>query len=652
MDTFEAKLVVLLVAVLTAVGLAVTSLSPGDAGAATRPVTARVPRVPANHSQTAHVARRAIAKASDKDTGATTSEFQVCKVAGDPKLDNVSFPFIEGNWSGSFYTSYSLTAVPAPGSCGPEYSFAPGTTVLVEEAASPGVPVPGVTPSFSVTNGSLASVVSDIDLAAVVVGSGLTTLTVTDLTTSLPQQGTLELCKSAADKYVQGSFDFNVSAPGFSSPQSVPTGQCNDVSVPAGSVSITENVRFPYALTSVSALPKASLVSSDLNTQNAVVAVPSGGDTTVFFKNATLTGFAKVCKTLARPADNVLAGRTFTFSVNAAFDGRSITKLPTSVSVIAANFGTTTCSFLSNRKGPIPLPLGTLVTFTETGLPPTIQSVGTSVSPANLNAGSSPATAQLYVGNLPAPNNFGNLGRGSVTQATFTNEAFGYVEVCKVSSSIEHGIPFQFSIGGLGPIQPVPVGLCSLGFLLPVGTTTISETLPAHVSLHNVSSTSGSTWSGSTATVTVPYDNENIVTFDNEITTGTLKICKAQTSSDAGLQGTTFNLSYSYVHNGVKVNGPDEALKPGQCTLPINGVPVLNQDLSPIRLSITEQTTTVADIGVFSVSVVGGDTVVSSPAPPTHLLSSPGGGTPATLVLNSREGITNVTFVNGIDITG
>ena len=513
------------------------------------------------------------------------------------------------------------------------------------------MPVNGVTPSFSVSNGSLASVVSNIDLAAVVVGSGLTTLTVTDTTTPPPpQQGTLELCKSAADKFVQGSFDFNVSAPGFSSPQSVPTGQCNDVTVPAGNVSITENVKFPYAVTSLSAIPKTALVSSDLSTQNAVVAVPSGGTTTVFFKNTTLTGFVKVCKTVDRPADNVLAGRTFTYSVTATFDGQSISKLPPSVSVIAASFGTTTCSFVSNRKGPIALPLGSLVTFTETGLPPTIQSVGTSVSPANLDAGSSPSVAQLYVGNLPAPNNFGNLGRGSVTQATFTNEAFGYVEVCKVSSSIENGIPFQFSIGGLGPIQPVPVGLCSQGFLLPVGSTTISESVPAHVSLQNVSSTSGSTWSGSTATVTIPFNDENIVTFDNEINTGTLKICKAQTSSDAGLQGTAFNLKYSYVHNGVPVNGPIEALMPGQCTLPINGVPVLNHDLSPIRLSVTEQTTSVANIGVFSVSVVGGDTVVSSPAPPTHFLTSPGGGTPATVVLNSREGITNVTFVNGIDI--
>ena len=147
-------------------------------------------------------------------------------------------------------------------------------------------------------------------------------------------------------------------------------------------------------------------------------------------------------------------------------------------------------------------------------------------------------------------------------------------------------------------------------------------------------------WSGSTATVTIPFNDENIVTFDNEINTGTLKICKAQTSSDAGLQGTAFNLKYSYVHNGVPVNGPIEALMPGQCTLPINGVPVLNHDLSPIRLSVTEQTTSVANIGVFSVSVVGGDTVVSSrPRRPT---SSPHRvvGHPPRWSLNSREGIT------------
>ena len=134
-----------------------------------------------------------------------------------------------------------------------------------------------------------------------------------------------------------------------------------------------------------------------------MVAVPSGGTTTVFFKNTTLTGFVKVCKTVDRPADNVLAGRTLTYSVTATFDGQSISKLPPSVSVIAASFGTTTCSFVSNRKGPIALPLGSLVTFTETA-PSAHDSIGgDQCEPSEPRRWKPPSVAQLYVGNLPAP---------------------------------------------------------------------------------------------------------------------------------------------------------------------------------------------------------------------------------------------------------
>lgn len=238
-----------------------------------------------------------------------------------------------------------------------------------------------------------------------------------------------------------------------------------------------------------------------------------------------------------------------------------------------------------------------------------------------------------------------------MTQATFTNEAFGYVEVCKTSSSIQIGKPFQFSIGGVPSPQTVEVGYCSQGFLLPAGTTTVAETPQAHVSVTSITSTSGAMVAGDSALVTVPYDSENIVTFNNEINDGTLKLCMAQTSSDAGLENTTFDVSYSYVHNGTTVSGPVYGLEPGQCTLPIDNVPVLNSNLSPIQISVTQSTTPVANIGLFQVTVTGGDTVVSSPVPPTHFLSTPS-GTPATVVINSLEGVTNVTFVNGIDIGG
>jgi hypothetical protein len=490
-----------------------------------------------------------------------------------------------------------------------------------------------------------------MDLVAVTVTAGTTTLTVTNTPHSNGQSGTLELCKTAADNYVSGSFTFDLTGPdSFSQTVSVPTGQCNDYPVPSGTIGITEPPEFPYALSSVSAIPSSALLSSDLDTQSASVDVEPGATTTAFFTNSTLTGYVKVCKTLARSADDVLAGQTFTYSVSATFNGVSI-PVP-GVSVVAQDYPTQTCAFAGSTNNPQALPLGTLVTVTETGLPADghIQSVGTGVSPSNLNAGSTSSTTQsLYVGNLPAPNNVGSFGAGSVTQANFTNEAYGTVEVCKTSSSIAMGTPFQFTVAGAS-IPPVEVGFCSNGVVLPVGTTTITEGSQSHITLTNVSASTGAvSQSGNSVTVTVPYDSDNIVTFNNEINSGTLKICKAQTSSDAGLQGQKFNLGYSYTVDGETTTGSG-SLMPGQCMLPIYNVPVLNSDLTPVTVSITEQTTSIANVGLFNVNVVGPDTVVSSPAPPTHLLSASQGGTAATAVLNSLEGVTTVTFVNGIDI--
>ena len=580
-----------------------------------------------------------------------TGSVKVCKVAAPP-LAGDSFPFQTATWSGADYNLLSLTAGPAPGGCATVGPFTVGTILLVEEASTPGVPYPGVTPTFSLSSGTLAGSVPSMDLVAVTVTAGTTTLTVTDTPTTPPQAGTLELCKTAADKYVSGSFTFDLTGPGsFSQTVSVPAGQCNEYPVPSGAIGITEPPEFPYALSSVSAIPSSALLSSDLDTQSASVDVEPGATTTAFFTNSTLTGTAKVCKTLARSADDVLAGQTFTYSVSATFNGVSI-PVPGVVSVVAQDYPTQTCAFVGGTNKPKALPLGTLVTFTETGLPADghIQSVGTSVSPSNLNAGSTSSTTQsLYVGNLPAPNNVGSFGAGSVTQANFINEAFGTVEVCKTSSSINTGTPFQFTVAGAA-IPPVEVGFCSPGVLLPIGTTTITETPQSHITLQSVTATTGAvSQSGNSATVTVPFNSDNIVTFDNEINSGTLKICKAQTSSDAGLQGQTFNLGYSYTVDGTTTSGTDP-LMPGQCARALNNVPVLNSDLTPVTVSITESTTAIANVGLFSVGVVGPDTVVSSPAPPTHLLSAGQGGTAATEVLNSLEGVTTVTFVNGIDI--
>ncbi len=591
------------------------------------------------------VAATAANAAGPTPKAAATGNLNICKVAAAP-LAGQTFPIQVATWSGSFYKVYSLTAGAAPGGCSGSIPFTVGTTVLVEEAASPGVPYPGVVPAFSLSQGSFSGNMPSLDLVALSVGSGTTTLTITNTPVIPVGTGSIQVCKTAGDSYVDGqTFDYSLSgAGGFNATTDVLANQCNTVdNVPAGSpVSITEQAQFPYALTSVSALPSNSLLSSDLDTQNASVEVEPGQEINVFFTNDTLTGYVKVCKALDRAADDVLAGQTFNYTVSAQpFNGNPVS-IPDSVSVIAAAYPTSTCSFIGGNGNPTPLPLGTRVTVTETGNEPaSSEAVATSVSPGNLDAGSTTGQAVLYVGNLPAPGNVGSFGAGSVTQANFTNEAFGSVEVCKTSNSINEGEPFNFTVAG-SPISPVEVGFCSPGITLPVGTTTITEAAVNHVSLSSVFGTSGATLSGNTATADVVYNTDNIVTFDNEVNTGTLKICKAQTSSDADLQNITFNGSYSF-SNGA--TGGTWSLEPGQCTLPINNVPIVTGALAPVSIKVTENPSSIANAALYNLTVSGGDTFSSLPSLP-HLLSTPVSG-----ILNSLEGISTVTFTNGIDNT-
>ena len=576
---------------------------------------------------------------------AVSGNLNICKVASAP-LAGQTFPIQVATWSGSFYKVYSLTAGASPGGCSGSIPFTAGTWVLVEEASSPGVPYPGVHPNFSLSQGSIGTNMPSLDLVAFQVPSGSTTLTITNTPIPPGQSGTIQVCKTAGDSYVNGqTFDYSLSgAGGFNATTDVLANQCNTVdNVPSGTpVSITEQAQFPYALSSVSALPSTSLLSSDLGTQNASVEVEPGQEINVFFTNDTLTGYVKVCKALDRAADDVLAGHTFNYTVSALpFNGNPVS-IPGSVSVVAMAYPTSTCSFIGGNANPTALPLGTQVTVTEAGSEPaSSEAVATSVSPANLDAGSTTGQAVLYVGNLPSPGNVGTFGAGSVTQANFTNEAFGSVEVCKTSNSINKGEPFNFTVAG-SLISPVEVGFCSPGITLPVGTTTITEGAVNHVSLTSVFGTSGATLSGNTVTADVVYNTDNLVTFDNEVNTGTLKICKAQTSSDADLQNSTFNGSYSF-SNGA--TGGTWSLEPGQCTLPINNVPIVTGALAPVSITVTENPSSIANAALYNLTVSGGDTFSSLPSLP-HLLSTPVSGT-----LNSLEGISTVTFVNGIDNT-
>ena len=387
-------------------------------------------------------------------------------------------------------------------------------------------------------------------------------------------------------------------------------------------------------------------MSSSNQTQTSIVKVLPTQTTTVFVTNATLTGYAKVCKVLRSAADDGLAGQTFTFNVSATFNGVPIPGVPSTVSVVAQDYPNTVCAFLTNARGHVlPLPLGSVVTATEQ-VPSDAAVTATTISPSNLDDGSTPGTAVFFVGNSGSSGT-GNLGAGTVTQATFTNEGLGRVKVCKSSNTIASGTVFNFTVGGgVGPVQAGVNTFCSLAFTLPVGSVTITENPGpegAHIST-TWSDTQGEFGSGTSATVKVPFNDENDVTFDNEIKSGQLQVCKQQTSSDAGLQNTPFNLTYSWTGS----TSTTVSLKPGQCTNGIT-VPTLTSTLSPVQISIFEGTVPVSYVNLENVTLQGPDTVVSKAAPPNHLVGTGGSNSPPE-VLKSLEGTTDVTFINGIVI--
>jgi hypothetical protein len=559
----------------------------------------------------------------------------------------------EGLWAGGGFLSYPLTAEPAPGTCGGAHAFAAGALVGVEQGTlGAGVGDPSVSVTISQSPGTLAASVPSIDLVvARVASSGLTIVTVDDDTYISPGVGTLELCKSPADNFVTGQlFNFTVTAPGYSASQSVVAGpgSCNDINnVPApGPVTITETQKFPYELTSVATLPSNALVSSSPQTLSAVVTTLPNQITTVFFTNATLTGYAKICKVLRSAVDNGLAGQTFTFNVSATFNGSPVPGVPSTVTVTAQSFPNVPCTFLTDSRGRLlRLPLGTIVTATEV-VPSDAAVTATTISPSNLDNGSTPGTAVFFVGNS-GTSGAGNLGAGTVTQATFTNEGLGRIKVCKSSSTIATGTVFNFTIGGgVGPTQAGVNTFCSLSFTLPVGTVTIRETPVNHVST-TWTDTQGEGGTGTSATVTVPFNTENKVTFDNEINSGQLQVCKQVDTDGSAFAQTQFPLTYSWTGGPAPVT---VNLKPTQCTNTIT-VPTLTPTLTPVQISIFEGTVPVPLATLTNVMVQGPDTVVSAAAPPNHLVGTGGSNSPNE-VLNSLEGITDVNFINTAALPG
>ncbi|MHB1597980.1 MAG: hypothetical protein ACYCXY_03635, partial [Acidimicrobiales bacterium] len=248
--------------------------------------------------------------------------------------------------------------------------------------------------------------------------------------------GYVEICKTFATPPIAmdttASFTFHIS--GLSSATTVAAGTCSgEISVSAGSHTITETPGSWYQVGSISELPGQSyLTSSNLATGTATVMVTAGTSVdTVSYVNDPVTGYLEVCKQAA--AGSGLTG-SYSFDVTGADGYTSSTTVPVGA-----------CS-----NPAMQVPAGQ-VTVTEggtnlyvTGIVATLNGSGNElVGAPDLTNGTATATVVA------------SANASTQTDVTYTNDVVA-LKVCKVwdaSNGVEPGgsatmFPFTFSASG------------------------------------------------------------------------------------------------------------------------------------------------------------------------------------------------------------
>jgi len=533
---------------------------------------------------------------------------KVCKsaAANSPSLVGDQFSFTE-NGGPAFSVAAGTVAAP---NCSAVKKFKLGTTVDVAELATPGTFVSGIT----VSDGRGTNVNTAAGTVTATIGAGVTVVTYTNQVNPIQQTGYIEVCKSTYDPFVSGSFDFTiVDALGVTYQQSVLVGQCTSpIPVNVGNATVTETAVFPTYVDEIDVFPSGRTVSSNLSNRTVTVKVVQGDsstETAVNFDNATLRGNFKVCKTITA-SSSALAGKPFYFDVVDAYG-------PHTDTVYAGAAGTTACIIDFDS-----VPLGSPVSITEESTP-NVVNTAVSVSPASNDAGSFVPTANLKIGT-------------GITTATFTNQAYGTVEVCKALGDPSTATQsFQFSVNGGAPFW-VHAGQCSLPIAVPAGTATVSEAGKANFHLVSVTAT-GPTGdnrlvSGTNpVTVSTPFggvENETVVTFTNAVNTGQFKICKV--SSESTLQGVTFNFTYSYTVNGTLITG-SAALVPGTCSALSAPIPVVDPNGAPIAINVTEAAT--PTVSVSNIAVQNGTLTAQNTAD-------------GTATFNTNQSFSTITYTN------
>jgi len=126
-------------------------------------------------------------------------------------------------------------------------------------------------------------------------------------------RGLLEVCKNpVVGLRTQPVFMFRIDGGGIFN---VRAGSCVTNRVSVGNHVVTEIANADYDVTSITTIPSSALVSSNLASRTATVAVAYASDTSVFFTNRIKIGNVKVCKFITDGSSDALGGKTFYFDV-------------------------------------------------------------------------------------------------------------------------------------------------------------------------------------------------------------------------------------------------------------------------------------------------------------------------------------------------
>jgi hypothetical protein len=511
------------------------------------------------------------------------SRLKICKdvAVGSELLVGKPFSFTVTGVAGAFTI---LAGAPGLPNCHTvATTYASGTNVTVTELQ----PASNVQVSnIAVTIPPATKVTTSLSArtASLTLGPGVNVVTYTNEIIVTAQKGYVEICKSASDQFVHGSFSFSIlDAGGLSyGPFSVTVGQCSGaIQVTSGPATITEASQFPYYLGNVSTAPADRLISDNLSNGTAIVAVVASAtgdvsqETVAYFVNDTTFGSVKVCKTVSADVGSSissLTGDTFVFNYTSSVG------INGSVSIMAGLAGQSACVFINPPFG---LPLGTTVSITETGQP-NVLLTGVSVLPASADAGSTSNTANLTV-------------EAGVVIATFKNEALGTLEVCKLTDNNNVTANFSFMINGTMLIN-VQAGHCSPPIQVPAGTATILELANPNFTFYYVTATGPSLadnrsltgYYNNPVTVSVPFGGvtvETIVTFHNNVNFSEFKVCKV--NYDGELLNQAFHFTWTATSLLYNYGTQTTDLKPGMCS-GIGIYPVQDPAGNPITVNIAE----------------------------------------------------------------